>query len=82
MKGYTIDDFTTNICTDTLSDLVDKKVSLLYDFLVLTDEDEYETHVRTILSQCSNEREMSVLLHDVLMGHITLTQLLHEKGVM
>lgn len=81
MKSYTIDDFTTSECQDTLQDIIDKKVSLLYDFLVLTDKDGYETHVRTMLSQCSNEREMSVLLHDVLMGYTTLTQLLHEKGV-
>lgn len=75
---YGIDDYTT--VSDVLQDAVDKKVSLLYDFCIL--HKRQEPQVRTLLTQCKSENEMTRVLHDVLLGRTTLTQLLKKKGVM
>ena len=77
-KIYGVDDYTTT--SDTLHDAIDKKVSLLYDFDLLVKK--HEPQIRTLLSQCSNEYEMTRVLHDVLLGRVTLSQLLRKKGLM
>jgi hypothetical protein len=63
-----------------MTDAVEKKVSLLYDFNIL--HKKQEPKVREMLSQCKDEHEMTRVLHDVLLGRTTLTQLLYKKGLM
>ena len=77
-KIYGVDDYTT--ASHSITDAIEKKVSLLYDFDILSKRQ--EPQVRTLLSQCSDEHEMTRVLHDVLLGRTTLTQLLHKKGLM
>ena len=62
---------------------IEKKVSLLYDFCVLTKRNsEKEDAIRTLLEQCKHEYEMSQVLHCVLCGDTTIDELLAQKGVM
>jgi hypothetical protein len=84
--GYDVDELMHDRCTDTLTDAVDKKVSLLYDFCVLmynhNKQDAREEYVRRLLNECGNEHRMSIVLRDVLTEKITLDELLHKKGLM
>ena len=82
---YTADDFIGGAfvgSTDTKQDLVDKKVSLLHDFCLLKKNDDREQSVRAVLDKCNTENEMSIVLHDVLVGNTTLDAMLTRKGVM
>ena len=84
MKHYQTDEFLFGGGTaDTKSNVIDKKVSLLYDFCILTKRDgNKESAVRTLLEQYNNEYEMSQVLHNVLCGDTTIDELLIQKGVM
>lgn len=89
MKNYDADEFLFNFEDDTISNAVDKKVSLLYDFCILVEKgarnklpDRRENALRLLLGRCSDEYAMTHLLRDVLLGHCTLDELLDRKGVM
>lgn len=86
MLHYAVNDFFNTECDDTMSVIIDKKVSLLYDFCILTSShkhsDPREYYVRKMLADCDTEYHMSILLRDVLTDKITLDDLLHRKGVM
>ena len=60
------------------------KISLLYDFCVLTmthhQHDPKEARVREMLKACSTEDEMQRTIRGVLFGTETLEQLLARKG--
>ena len=86
MAQYNIDEFIAGgVCTDTVDTIVDKKVSLLYDFCILTRDkythvDSREHEVRALLTACGTEERMTILLHDVLACRTTIDDLL-RKGV-
>jgi hypothetical protein len=86
MKHYTADEFLFNLEETPVPKAVDKKVSLLYDFCILTKRksltDRRENAVRLLLGRCPDEYAMTHLLRDVLLGHCTLDELLDKKGVM
>lgn len=86
MKHYDVDEFLFNFEDCPLPKAVDKKISLLYDFCILTKKhshtDNREAAVRLLLGRCSDEYAMTHLLHNVLVGHCTLDELLDKKGVM
>jgi hypothetical protein len=80
-KLYGIDDYTST--SDTIESAIDKKVSVLYDFCILQGvADKRENAVRKLLETCGNEEKMQIVLHDVLLERITLTELLQRKGLM
>jgi len=83
MKHYGVDEFngTTINCSDTLKDIVDKKIDVLNDFGLVDKDSELADRVRKMLKQCGTEAMMTIVLHDVLRGKTTLDQLLTEKGV-
>lgn len=81
MKHYAVDDF-INPCDEPLHDIAEKKMSLLYDFGILTpDDDEGYDALERLLGRCNSEHEMTQLLYDVLHGNCTLTELLQKKGM-
>ena len=85
MKHYAVDDFIGGEyvgATDTKKDLVDKKISLLHDFCLLKTDDDREPLVRAVLDKCTDEYDMSHVLHDILVGNTTLDAMLTRKGVM
>lgn len=70
----------------TKGDIIEKKVSLLYDFRQLKHgrykvPDIRENAVRKMLAQCKNEAEMTRWLRPVITFQMSLDDLLHEKGV-
>lgn len=81
MAHYTIDEFLNDTADDTnINTVVDKKVSLLYDFCVLrhrgTSADSREAAVRAYLKRYCTEAQLTRVLHDVLVGNKTVDQLL------
>ena len=87
MKHYQADEFLyDDTLPDTKTDAIEKKVSLLYDFCVLTKHkgkpDVREQAVRELLAQYSTEQQMSNVLHPVLVGDSTLNKTLQKGGVM
>lgn len=78
MKHYQVDEFIHdehNLCTPytgNKNNIIDKKVSLLYDFCILTKSDKRETSVRNVLAKYNTEAEMTRALHNVLVGKCTL----------
>ena len=82
MKTYTIDEFTVAPCTDTLQDVIDKKVSLLYDFCILrhpkkNEADPREQSVRAALNQYGSEYRINAKMRDVLIGDASIDTLLN-----
>ena len=65
--------------------LVDEKVNILYDFLVLKthkgNPDAQEPAVRQMLTACEGESAMQRIVRDILVGNCTLAQMLQRKGV-
>ena len=86
MKHYELDEFINDehnlytSYTDKKDDLIDKKVSLLYDFCILTKKgykaDAREKAVRELLSHYNTEFEMTRVLHTVLVGDCHINQLI------
>ena len=66
--------------------IVDEKVELLYDFCKLRHKkggpDSRENAVRKLLEDCGTEKRMQIVLHDVIMDRISLSELLKKKGLM
>lgn len=88
MKSYRIDEFISSgiKSTDTLEEVVDKKISLLYDFCVLirekyTKKDKREELVRAMLTKCGTEQRMTSALHDVLADRMSIDELLKRNEV-
>ena len=76
-----------NVEPCTLGDIIDKKVSLLYDFCILKHKkfrkpDDREEAVRKLLSQYQSEYSMTKAIHPVVFGEYSLNELLRKKGVM
>ena len=70
----------------TLGDVVDKKISLLYDFCILKHKrygkpDDREDAVRRFLSQYKSEYSMTKAIHPVVFGECKLNEFLRKKGV-
>ena len=70
----------------TLGDIIDKKISLLYDFCILKHKrfrkpDDREDAVRKLLSQYQSEYSMTKAIRPVVFGERKLDDFLHEKGV-
>ena len=84
MKEYLVDEFIGNTHECSLEEEVDKKVSLLYDLCVLCKKgkgkDTREQTVREMLGSCQTEAQMHNAVRDVILGDITLNQLLKRKG--
>ena len=68
-----------------MTEIINEKVELLYDFCILRHgrgkEDSREDAVRKLLTKCGTEIRMETVLHDVLVGRISLTELLQKKGL-
>ena len=84
---YVASDFLARYTNDTVSDIINKKVSLLYDFCILTHgrkrkPDPREDTIRQLLADCGNESRMTIVLRDVLIGRVTVDELLEKKGLM
>lgn len=87
MKHYDIEEFisSNSKSTDTLEDIIDKKIALLYDFCILRrrkyeKRDSREQLLRDVLSKYETESRITSVLHDVLMYHITLDELLNREA--
>ena len=86
MKQYELDEFINDehnlytAHTEPKADLIDKKVSLLYYFCILTKKsykaDAREKAVRELLSHYNTEFEMTRVLHTVLVGDCHINQLI------
>ena len=91
MKHYQADEFIQdehNLYTvpENKAEVIDKKVSLLYDFCILAkykrEPDVRESAVRKLLEQYGTEQQMSSALHSVLVGDDTLNNVLRKRGLM
>ena len=87
-KYYDVEEFisSNNKSTDTLEDIVDKKIALLYDICILrrtkySKHDSREQSVREYLTKCGTESRITSVLHDILMYNKTLDELLQEGGI-
>ena len=88
MKRYELDEFINDehnlytAHTEPKADLIDKKVSLLYDFCILTKKsykaDAREKAVRELLSHYNTEFEMNCVLHTVLVGECQINKLIRS----
>lgn len=67
-----------------MKELIREKISLLYDFCILTMQnhkhDPREHKVREMLKSCGTESEIQRAIRGVLLGNETLEQLLARKG--
>lgn len=75
---YCADDFNGLATADTLADILEKKIGLLYDFCIIKTQSE-EYFMRTHLSTCKTENAMSIMIHDLLVGRETLQQFMRRK---
>ena len=74
-----------NIMATTFEDIVEEKISLLYDFHYLKHKkDEYfdprEERVRKMLLACGNENRINSAIRGIHTGDYTLNELLKMKG--
>lgn len=84
---YNIDEFIGTESTEcTKDEVIDKKVSLLYDLCVLIGrkkhDDDREEAVRKLLASYSNEQQIDNAIHPIIVGNCTLNQTLKRKGYM
>ena len=81
---YSVDEFIGEDVDCTLEEEVDKNVSLLYDFCMLckkgTSQDSREQAVRQLLNAYTTADQMHNAVRDVVVGNLTLNQLLKRKG--
>lgn len=80
MKHYTIDEFLTNEADTDINSVIDKKVSLLYDFCLLTHHrglsDSREDAIRAYLKRYCTEQQITSVVSDLTHGNKTVDQLL------
>ena len=84
-KYYAVEDFIGGAYVgidETKKDFIAKKISLLHDFCMLKKDDDREQMVFDLLNKCDCERQMDILLHDVVTFKESLDDLLKRKGVM
>ena len=84
---YNADEFISTESTECPKDeIIDKKVSLLYDLCVLIGgkkrKDEREKAVRELLASYTNEQQIDNAIHPIIVGNCTLNQTLKRKGYM
>lgn len=80
MKHYHTEDFNgENVLAETLEDAIEKKVSLLKDFAFLTEQDDREDVIKNILGTCKSERELDIMLHDVVRFNETIDEFITRK---
>ena len=84
MKSYSADDILrNNTIPEPKEVIIDKKISLLYDFCILTRKrrlpDQREDDVRTFLAQFNTEHQMTIALHDILIGNTDLDAVLKKN---
>ena len=84
--GASFDVIGADLDACTKGDIIEKKVSLLYDFRQLVrskniPKDIREDNVRKMLAQCKNEAEMTRCIRPVLTFQMSLDELLKLKGV-
>lgn len=70
-----------------MTEIINEKIHLLYDFCVLRHprkcrKDPREELCRKALAQCRTEREIERVLHDVTRGRKSLNEVLKQKGLM
>ena len=88
MPEYNVDEFLgLNAEPTTYDDEVEKKVSLLYDFCILTrrkhkTSDEREAAVRKMLQSYGSPILMDNAVHDILVGKSKLDDTLARKGLL
>ena len=84
MKNYELDEFFDDDVQTTLAEEVEKKIRLLYDFCILTKKkqkrDVREKSLRALLLNCANKISIGNIIHDILVGKITLNELLRRNG--
>lgn len=84
MAEYLVEEFIDGGIECTLEEEVDKKISLLYDMCMLVKRrkghDEREKAVRELLSSYETETQVNNAVRDIIVGNITLEQLLKRKG--
>lgn len=81
---YNIDEFIGTESTECPKDeIIDKKVSLLYDLCILLGKkhgDDREKAVRELLASYGNEQQIDNAIHPIIVGNCTLNQTLKRKG--
>ena len=81
MLHYCADEFIRNTQPDTIGTVIDKKMNLLKDFCILKDNDyKKESTLRKVLAQYNSEYDITVALHDIILGRQTLDDFLAQKG--
>ena len=84
-RQYSVDEFLNDI-PYTLSEQIDKKVSLLYDLCILNQHknqpDELEDKVRELFASYQTERQIDNVVHDIIMENYTLNDILQRKGIL
>ena len=84
MAEYLVDEFIGGGIECTLDEQIDKKISLLYDMCMLVkrkkEHDDREKAVRQLLSSYTTETQVNNVIRDVVVGNITINQLLKRKG--
>lgn len=81
---YCVDEFLCGYEGYRMSEQIDKKIHLLYDFCILTmhknKADAREWRVRELFESCKTETQLDNLVHDIITGRHTLNELLKRKG--
>lgn len=83
---YQVNDFIDPKPNEPLGIVIEKKISLLYDFEILRGtkptwrDDPRESSVRRWLKQYSTERQLDIALRDLLVGNIKLNTILKQQG--
>ena len=74
------------VTPDPIDVAIDKKISMLYEMCILhktkNSSDIREGMLRKVLSECNSERALTVAMHDVVFGNISLDTFLQRKGLM
>jgi hypothetical protein len=84
---YQVNDF-IDPKDEPISIVIDKKISILYDFEVLISsrvflrDDPRESAVREWLNQYQTERQLDVAVRDLITGAVPLNTFLKRKGLM
>lgn len=79
---YAVEDFIGGAYVgidETKKDFIAKKLNLLHDFCMLKKNDEREQRVFDILNKCESERQMDILLYDVVRFNETIDEFITRK---
>lgn len=86
MRHYQAEEFIGATKPDTKETIIEKKISLLYDFCVLTTRrgkpDEREKAVRDLLAHYRTEEQITNAVNPLIRYTKTLNEALKERGLM